>query len=178
MFPSMSWHCLTFCPLGGVHSTIKAYDEATRLDPNYANAWNNKGLALASQSKYEEAIKAFDQAIRLDPNNSGFVQNKDASLCRLGKCAEPTGFDDTWMNSQPSATPTGHTYHGKSISSSSKMAIINIDSSFLGNLDTKVYHYPSCAWAQKINSENRIWFTDSNEALSAGYKPCKKCNPP
>ena len=38
---------------------IKAYDEAIKLDPNIADAWNNKGWsALNGQGKYDEAIKA------------------------------------------------------------------------------------------------------------------------
>ena len=31
---------------GKYDEAIKAYDEAIRLDPNYAKAWNNKGNAL------------------------------------------------------------------------------------------------------------------------------------
>ena len=31
---------------GKYDEAIKAYDEAIRLDPNYAMAWNNKGDAL------------------------------------------------------------------------------------------------------------------------------------
>jgi len=54
----------------------------------------------------------------------------------------------------------------------------NAGGSYLANSDTKVYHYPSCAWAQRINPENRIWFSNPNEARSAGYRPCEKCNPP
>ncbi|NYT02918.1 MAG: tetratricopeptide repeat protein, partial [Methanosarcinales archaeon] len=38
-----------------------------RLDPEHAVAWNNRGLALASQGRYDEAIQAYDEALRLDP---------------------------------------------------------------------------------------------------------------
>ncbi len=30
-------------------------------------AWNNKGLALKAQGKYDEAIKAYDKAIEINP---------------------------------------------------------------------------------------------------------------
>lgn len=176
----MAWNNkgVALADLSNYDESIKAYDEATRIDPNYANAWNNKGLALAGQGKYGDSITAFNEAIRLDPNDAGFLHNKDASLCRLGKCTKPVGFDDTWMNSQPSAATTGHTNSGKSTPPSSNTFVSNVDGSYLGNSDTKVYHHPSCAWAQKIDSENRIWFTNPNEARSKGYKPCEKCNPP
>jgi hypothetical protein len=91
---------------------------------------------------------------------------------------EPTVFADTWMNSQPSNDVTGHTYHGTRTPPSSSMAVGNVGGSYLANSDTKVYHYPSCAWAQKILPENRRWFSNPNEARSAGYRPCEKCNPP
>jgi tetratricopeptide (TPR) repeat protein len=47
-----------------------AYDEAIRLNPNYAAAWYNKGRALDAQGKYDEAIKAYDEAIRLNTDYS------------------------------------------------------------------------------------------------------------
>ena len=37
------------------------------LDPNYAEAWCNEGLALNNQGSYNEAIQAFEKAIQLNP---------------------------------------------------------------------------------------------------------------
>ena len=59
-----------------------------RLDPNYANAWSNKGLALSGQGKYDEAIKAFDEAVRLDPNYADAWYNRGYALYNLGKYDE------------------------------------------------------------------------------------------
>jgi Flp pilus assembly protein TadD len=44
---------------------IKAYDEAIRLDPNDAAAWNNKGVALEALGKTTEANAAFAKAQEL-----------------------------------------------------------------------------------------------------------------
>ncbi len=49
---------------------IVAYEQAIRLDPNYALAYYNKGNALGDLKRYEEALAAYEQAIRLDPNNA------------------------------------------------------------------------------------------------------------
>ena len=38
-------------------SQYEAYDEAIRLDPDFADAWNDKGIALDDQGKYDEAIR-------------------------------------------------------------------------------------------------------------------------
>ena len=59
-----------------------------RLDPNYANAWYNKGLVLSGQGKYDEAIKAFDEAVRLDPNYADAWYNRGYALYNLGKYDE------------------------------------------------------------------------------------------
>jgi tetratricopeptide (TPR) repeat protein len=32
--------------IGRYEDAIKSYEEATRIKPDYANAWNNKGTAL------------------------------------------------------------------------------------------------------------------------------------
>jgi tetratricopeptide (TPR) repeat protein len=43
------------------------------IDPQYADAWNNKGFALNFLGRHDEAIKAFDMAIEIE---SGFEEAK------------------------------------------------------------------------------------------------------
>jgi len=38
-----------------------------------------------------------------------------------------------------------------------------------------VYHFPWCSGAQRINEENKIWFTSQEEAQAAGYRPAANC---
>jgi methylphosphotriester-DNA--protein-cysteine methyltransferase len=40
------------------------------------------------------------------------------------------------------------------------------------------YHYPSCRWAQKFRSQDMVTFHSPDDALGAGYIPCKVCKPP
>jgi hypothetical protein len=49
---------------------------------------------------------------------------------------------------------------------------------FVGSIKSDKYHYPSCQWAEKIKSENGIWFSSSQDARGQGYVPCKVCSPP
>lgn len=37
------------------------------------------------------------------------------------------------------------------------------------------YHYPWCSGAQRINEENKIWFSTKEEAERAGYTPASNC---
>ena len=46
------------------NESIEAFDEAIKLNPQYVEAWNNKGLALKNLGKYDEAIKAQDEPSR------------------------------------------------------------------------------------------------------------------
>ncbi|MGZ4849059.1 MAG: Ada metal-binding domain-containing protein [Halobacteriota archaeon] len=50
--------------------------------------------------------------------------------------------------------------------------------SFVGSVNSNVYHYPSCYEAAKIKPENLITFNSVAEACVANYRPCKVCNPP
>lgn len=49
---------------------------------------------------------------------------------------------------------------------------------FVGSVNSDVYHYPWCLWAQQIYPENEIWFSSVADAKAHGYRPCKVCNPP
>ena len=46
--------------------------------------WNNKGLALNSLGKYDEAIKCYDKAIEIDPDDADTWNNKGLALNSLG----------------------------------------------------------------------------------------------
>ena len=39
------------------------------------------------------------------------------------------------------------------------------------------FHYPWCTWAKEIKPENLIVFESREDALKAGYVPCKVCEP-
>lgn len=49
--------------------------------------------------------------------------------------------------------------------------------SYVGATTTKKFHFTSCTWAGKINTENRAYFKSRDEAINLGYSPCKVCNP-
>jgi tetratricopeptide (TPR) repeat protein len=44
-----------------------AYERATTLNPNYAEAWNSLGEALGELKQFPRAIEAFNKAVALDP---------------------------------------------------------------------------------------------------------------
>ena len=67
------------------------YDQAIKIDPNYAYAWNNKGIALRNIGKYDEAIECYDTAIKIDPNYADAWNNKGVRQSSLI-------LVDSWQN--------------------------------------------------------------------------------
>jgi len=49
---------------------------------------------------------------------------------------------------------------------------------FVGSVNSDIYHYPWCVWAQQIYPQNEIWFDSVEDAKAHGYRPCKVCKPP
>ena len=48
---------------------------------------------------------------------------------------------------------------------------------YTASVNKEPFHYSSCYWAQQIHDENRQWFSSRDEAIAAGHRPCKVCNP-
>lgn len=48
---------------------------------------------------------------------------------------------------------------------------------YIGNSKSKKFHYPDCRWAKEISPKNRVEFNSREEAINAGYQPCKVCRP-
>jgi Tfp pilus assembly protein PilF len=74
--------------LGKHNEAIEYFDKAIKIDPNYADAWNNKGVALKNLGKHNEAIECYDKAIKIDPNYALAWNNKGLALYNLGKYNE------------------------------------------------------------------------------------------
>ena len=50
-------------------------------------------------------------------------------------------------------------------------------SSYVGNAKTKKFHYADCSMVGKMNPANKVYMNTRDEAINAGYVPCKRCNP-
>ena len=51
--------------------------KAVEIDPTYAAAWNDLGIAYEQQGQFGKAREAYEKALKLDPNNSFIRQNYD-----------------------------------------------------------------------------------------------------
>ena len=55
---------------GDPDRAITDFDQAIKLDPKYANAFNSRGVAYQAKGDNDRAIMDYDQAIRLEPDNA------------------------------------------------------------------------------------------------------------
>jgi methylphosphotriester-DNA--protein-cysteine methyltransferase len=46
-----------------------------------------------------------------------------------------------------------------------------------GNRNLKIYGLVRCKSGKRMKRENRVFFTDRNEAIDNGYRPCGSCMP-
>ena len=69
-------------------NSIAAYNEAIRLKPDYAQAYNNRGNVKGLLERHEEAIADYDEAIRLKPDYAQAYYNRGNAKGRLERHEE------------------------------------------------------------------------------------------
>ena len=74
--------------LGRYEEALQAIDKALELNPDYSDAWYNKGVALRKLGRYEEALQAIDKALKLKPDDFDAWYNKCVALRKLGRYKE------------------------------------------------------------------------------------------
>lgn len=48
---------------------------------------------------------------------------------------------------------------------------------YIGNKNTKVFHYPGCSSVSRMKESNMVEITGRDTAIKKGYKPCGRCTP-
>lgn len=56
-------------------------------------------------------------------------------------------------------------------------SVINRDTQFIGNKNTRKFHMPDCSSIKTIKDANKVSFTKREHAVSQGYEPCGSCKP-
>ncbi|MBR8839385.1 MAG: serine protease [Stigonema ocellatum SAG 48.90 = DSM 106950] len=69
---------------GDFKGAIANYTDAIRLNPNYATAYNNRGLAFAQLGDTQKAIGDYNQALRIDPQLALAYYNRGSVQAQLG----------------------------------------------------------------------------------------------
>lgn len=87
---------------------ITYYSEALRLDPSFAAAYNNRGIAYGNLDQYQRAIDDFDQALRVNPSNSTVLMNRGVALGQLNRYQEALLSFDQALRLNPASADSWH----------------------------------------------------------------------
>jgi len=69
-------------------SAIAGFNQALKLKPDDAKAYNNRGIAYKNQGKYSEAIADYNQALKLKPDDAVAYSNRGNVYANQGKYSE------------------------------------------------------------------------------------------
>ncbi|HLO84095.1 MAG TPA: tetratricopeptide repeat protein, partial [Nostocaceae cyanobacterium] len=67
---------------------ILSYDQAVKFQPDFHQAWYNRGVALFNVGRYEEAISSYDQAVKFKPDKHEAWYNRGVALFNVGRYEE------------------------------------------------------------------------------------------
>jgi tetratricopeptide (TPR) repeat protein len=70
---------------GQYEQAILEYNNALELNPQYVEAYVNRGNAYEAMGVHKDAIRDYNRAIELDPNYSGAYMNKGVVYARMGQ---------------------------------------------------------------------------------------------
>ncbi len=82
-------------------TSISVYNQALRLNPHDAEAYNNRGIAKAALGKHDDAIVDLDQALRLNPDFAEAYSNRGAAKAALGRHDDATADYDKAIHLKP-----------------------------------------------------------------------------
>ena len=54
---------------GNFEDALSFFEQALLLKPNNPDLWNQKGVALRSLGRYDEASACYDKSLQLDPRD-------------------------------------------------------------------------------------------------------------
>jgi len=78
----------TLLELQRYQDALAAYQQATKIKPNYAPGWNGQGQALAAMKKYPAALEAYEKAIQIQADDLEAWNGRGFALLNLQRYSE------------------------------------------------------------------------------------------
>jgi tetratricopeptide (TPR) repeat protein len=86
---------------GHAAEAIEQYDRALRLNPQFPEAWDGRGVVLAGAGHFSEAIAAYREAVRLRPSYPECEYNMGNALNAAGRPGEAIAAYQAAVRLQP-----------------------------------------------------------------------------
>jgi tetratricopeptide (TPR) repeat protein len=100
---------------------VSSLDQTDEINPQYADAYNNKGLSLYYLGNNQEAIACYDKAIEINPYYADAFYNKGMALSATSKFAEAISSFDKAIEINPYYADAFYN-KGMALSATSKFA--------------------------------------------------------
>ncbi|GHS92505.1 hypothetical protein AGMMS50276_00540 [Synergistales bacterium] len=114
-----------------------------------------------------------------DPDTMSRLRDAEVTVYRTDLHGDVTVTSDgndvsfkTQKNAGP-VPPRSDTKAQKTQESSS----LAVESSYIGNANTKVFHRPKCSSVGQMNPKNRVALNSREDAIARSFKPCGRCKP-
>ena len=82
-------------------AALKAFDKAIEINPEYHQAWYNRGIALGKLGRLEEAVTSYDKANQIKPKYHKAWYNRGIALRKLGKFEQAVAAFDKVIEIKP-----------------------------------------------------------------------------
>ena len=83
-----------YLEIGQYSDALASYDKATAINPNYVEAWSNRGAALGKLGRNNEDLASINKAIAINPKDCNLWYNRGVTLSRLGRDTEAVASYD------------------------------------------------------------------------------------
>jgi tetratricopeptide (TPR) repeat protein len=160
---------------GEYEKSLSIFESAINVKPEYAEAWNSKGVALSSLGNYEEALEAFNKSIKIKRDNPNVWSNRGFTLIMLNRHEEALedcdnaikikrDYFEAWINKGNALSNLGQ--NDKALEAHDKALEINPGDNnawankgyILSNLNRNEEAIEACNKAIEINHDNyRAW---------------------
>src|SRR6266852_2379764 len=73
---ALTYRAISFIQKNGIDRAIADIDQAIRIDPNNARAFNGRGFIFLTKGELDRALSDLNEAVRLDPNLGDALVNR------------------------------------------------------------------------------------------------------
>lgn len=152
------------------NASLQYYDKAIDINPQFSEAWYNKGGSLTDLKIYEDAIESYNSAINISPNYSEAWNNKGHVLGKLGRHEDAIAAYDRTTNINPKHSNAWYN-RGNALNNLGKYE------KAIESYDIAIDINPQHAEA-RINRGNILYFLGRSEEAIMEYDNATGINPP